>query len=100
MPRAAPTPSSAQPTSTRNTRRCHGNQSKSGPYCVAMISVHTSPLARLGEKDAGGLNVYVRELSRQLGRLGVAVDVFTRRTDPNLPDVEAADENVRSARRW
>ena len=62
---------------------------------VAMISVHTSPLARLGEKDAGGLNVYVRELSRQLGRLGVAVDVFTRRTDPNLPDVVAADENVR-----
>src|SRR5437763_5629615 len=62
---------------------------------VAMISVHTSPLARLGEKDAGGLNVYVRQLSRQLGRLGVAVDVFTRRTDPNLPDVVAADENVR-----
>ena len=52
---------------------------------VAMISVHTSPLARLGEKDAGGLNVYVRQLSRQLGRLGVAVDVFTRRTDPNMP---------------
>src|SRR5215210_1664238 len=62
---------------------------------VAMISVHTSPLATLGEKDAGGLNVYVRELSRQLGRRGVAVDVFTRRNDPNLPDVVALGQNVR-----
>jgi len=43
-----------------------------------MISVHGCPLARLGEKDAGGMNVYVRELSRGLGRLGVSVDVFTR----------------------
>ncbi|HEX5506649.1 MAG TPA: glycosyltransferase [Thermomicrobiales bacterium] len=62
---------------------------------VAMISVHTSPLARLGERDAGGLNVYVRELSRQLGRLGVAVDIFTRRADPDTPDVVPCDENVR-----
>jgi len=43
-----------------------------------MISVHGCPLARLGEKDAGGMNVYVRELSKGLGRLGVQVDVFTR----------------------
>lgn len=62
---------------------------------VAMISVHTSPLARLGEKDAGGLNVYVRELSRQLGRLGVAVDIFTRRTATELETVIPFDENVR-----
>ncbi len=62
---------------------------------VAMISVHTSPLATLGEKDAGGLNVYVRELSRHLGRLGIAVDIFTRRTDPQTPDVVPADRNVR-----
>lgn len=62
---------------------------------VAMVSVHTSPLARLGEKDAGGLNVYVRELSRQLGQLGVAVDIFTRRADPDLPDVIPLSERVR-----
>lgn len=43
-----------------------------------MITVHGCPLARLGEKDAGGMNVYVRELSKGLGRLGVEVDVFTR----------------------
>lgn len=62
---------------------------------VAMLSVHTSPIARLGGKDAGGMNVYVRELSRQLGRRGVAVDIFTRRTDPHTPTVIALDENVR-----
>jgi D-inositol-3-phosphate glycosyltransferase len=43
-----------------------------------MITVHGCPLARLGEKDAGGMNVYVRELSKGLGRLGIDVDVFTR----------------------
>lgn len=62
---------------------------------VAMVSVHTSPLATLGEKDAGGLNVYVRELSRQLGRRGIAVDVFTRRNAADLPDVVVAGQNVR-----
>lgn len=62
---------------------------------VAMVSVHTSPLATLGEKDAGGLNVYVRELSRQLGRRGVAVDVFTRRNAPDLPDVVDLGQHVR-----
>ncbi len=62
---------------------------------VAMISVHTSPIATLGAKDAGGMNVYVRELSRQLGRQGVAVDIFTRRSDTATPDVVEPFENVR-----
>ena len=62
---------------------------------VAMISVHTSPIATLGEKDAGGMNVYVRELSRQLGRQGVAVDIFTRRSNPATPEIVAPFENVR-----
>ena len=50
---------------------------------VASISVHTSPLATLGGKDAGGMNVYVRELSCHTAELGLPVDVFTRRTDPS-----------------
>ena len=62
---------------------------------VAMISVHTSPIATLGAKDAGGMNVYVRELSRQLGRQGVAVDIFTRRSDTTTPDAVEPFENVR-----
>lgn len=62
---------------------------------VAMISVHTSPIATLGVKDGGGMNVYVRELSRQLGRRGVAVDIFTRRCDPTTPEIVALGDNVR-----
>jgi D-inositol-3-phosphate glycosyltransferase len=54
---------------------------------AAQICVHTSPLATLGGKDAGGMNVYVRELSCHLARLGLPVDVFTRRTSPTTPEV-------------
>ena len=54
---------------------------------IAMISYHTCPLATLGGKDTGGMNVYVRELTRHLGRLGVHVDVFTRSQDEHVPHV-------------
>lgn len=54
---------------------------------VAMISVHTSPLAQPGTGDAGGLNVYVVESARQLAARGVEVEIFTRRTAADLPDV-------------
>lgn len=43
-----------------------------------MLSVHACPLAKLGGRDSGGMNVYVRELTRELARRGVEVDVFTR----------------------
>lgn len=64
-----------------------------------MLSLHTSPLARLGRtRDAGGMNVYVRELSRELGRGGILVDVFTRWTDPADPPIEPLGERVRLIR--
>lgn len=52
-----------------------------------MISYHTCPLATLGGKDTGGMNVYVRDLTRELGRLGIHVDVFTRSQDEHVPHV-------------
>ena len=52
-----------------------------------MISLHTSPLDQPGTGDAGGMNVYVIELSRRLARQGIAVDVFTRATSSALPPV-------------
>ncbi len=61
---------------------------------VAAISVHTSPLATLGGKDAGGMNVYVRELSCHTSKLGLPVDVFVRRTDPDAPEVLQICDNV------
>jgi D-inositol-3-phosphate glycosyltransferase len=62
---------------------------------VAMLSVHTCPLAALGGKETGGMNVYVREVSRELGRMGVGVDVFTRSQDPRIPRVVDFAEGVR-----
>jgi D-inositol-3-phosphate glycosyltransferase len=47
---------------------------------IAMLSYHTSPFATLGGKHSGGMNVYVRELSRQLAARGHSVDIFTRGT--------------------
>jgi D-inositol-3-phosphate glycosyltransferase len=49
---------------------------------IAMISVHSSPLGPLGAQDTGGMSVYIRELSRELGRLGHRVDIFTGAGDP------------------
>jgi len=54
---------------------------------IAMLSYHTCPLATLGGKDTGGMNVYVRELTRKLGRMGIHVDVFTRSQDEHVPHV-------------
>jgi phosphoheptose isomerase len=52
---------------------------------IAMISEHASPLAQPGSVDSGGQNVYVDKLSRELARLGMSVDIFTRRDAASLP---------------
>ena len=54
---------------------------------VAMLSVHTSPLEQPGTGDAGGMNVYVVELSRRLAALGIKVEIFTRATSRSQPTV-------------
>jgi D-inositol-3-phosphate glycosyltransferase len=53
---------------------------------IAMVSEHASPLAALGDVDAGGQNVHVGELSAALALLGHDVTVYTRRTDPTSAD--------------
>ena len=55
-----------------------------------MLSVHTCPLATLGGKETGGMNVYVRDLSREFGRRGIYVDVFTRSQNPDVPRIDPA----------
>ena len=54
---------------------------------IAMLSYHTCPLATLGGKDTGGMNVYVREMTRQLGVMGIHVDVFTRSQNEHVPHI-------------
>jgi D-inositol-3-phosphate glycosyltransferase len=63
---------------------------------IAMISVHTSPLAPMGGAKTGGMNVYVRELARELGQQGLKVDIFTRRSSALEPSVDRSiSENAR-----
>ncbi len=53
---------------------------------VAVLSMHTSPLAQPGTGDSGGMNVHVRELSAALAQAGVDVRVYVRRWTEDLPE--------------
>jgi glycosyltransferase involved in cell wall biosynthesis len=64
------------------------------PRRVALVSEHASPLATLGGIDAGGQNVHVASLATELGLLGCAVTVFTRRDAAELPERLALAPNV------
>ncbi len=55
------------------------------PRRVATLSVHTSPLEQPGTGDAGGMNVYIVEVSRRLAEAGVEVEIFTRATASDAP---------------
>src|SRR3954469_11967598 len=62
---------------------------------IAMLSVHTSPLAQPGSGDGGGMNVYIRALASSLARAGVDVDVFTRAEHPEQPPVVTVEPGFR-----
>jgi D-inositol-3-phosphate glycosyltransferase len=55
---------------------------------IAVVSMHTSPTASLGESANGGMNVYIREICAAFSRCGIATDVFTRRVGADDPEVE------------
>jgi D-inositol-3-phosphate glycosyltransferase len=65
------------------------------PTRIAFLSEHASPLAALGGADAGGQNIYVAEVSQNLARFGYAIDIFTRRDSPDLPEVVECGQGVR-----
>jgi D-inositol-3-phosphate glycosyltransferase len=62
---------------------------------LAVLSLHTSPLAQPGSGDSGGMNVYVRELVSSLAQAGVASDVYTRRWADHLPEVVEVEPGFR-----
>ncbi|MFC8800552.1 D-inositol-3-phosphate glycosyltransferase [Promicromonospora sp. NPDC057138] len=80
--RDSPPPDLAEPDGSR-------------PLRIAMVSVHTSPLEQPGTGDAGGMNVYVLELSRALARRGAQVEIYTRATSSAQPKVTDAEPGIR-----
>jgi D-inositol-3-phosphate glycosyltransferase len=64
-------------------------------YSLALLSVHGCPFARLGERDTGGMNVYLLQVARELGKRGHRADVYTRVHDPNDPEIVELGENAR-----
>ncbi|MGA8987407.1 glycosyltransferase, partial [Aeromicrobium sp.] len=62
---------------------------------IAMLSAHTSPLEQPGDGDAGGMNVYVLELSRQLASRGIEVEIFTRATSRHQSQVVEVQPGIR-----
>lgn len=65
------------------------------PGRVALLSLHSSPYAALGGVDAGGMNLYVRRLAAELSRMGVAVDIFTRRTASEVAEITEIEAGAR-----
>ena len=62
---------------------------------IAVISMHTSPIEQPGVGDAGGMNVYIRSTSLELGALGYEVDIFTRATRSSQGKIVQLAPNVR-----
>jgi D-inositol-3-phosphate glycosyltransferase len=62
---------------------------------IAMLSVHSCPVGKLGSKDTGGMSVYIRELARELGKRGHLVDIYTRAHDPVEQRIVQLGENAR-----
>lgn len=62
---------------------------------IAILSVHSSPLGQPGTGDTGGMSIYIRELTRELARLGHKIDIFTRVQDPVTPEIIELDFNSR-----
>ena len=62
---------------------------------LAVLSLHTSPLAQPGTGDSGGMNVYVRELVGALAQAGVRTEVYVRRSTEDLPEIVDVEPGFR-----
>ncbi|MDH6060642.1 glycosyltransferase family 1 protein [Chrysosporum bergii ANA360D] len=66
--------------------------------CIALISVHGDPTVEIGKEDAGGQNVYVRNVGEALAKLGWQVDIFTRKVSVEQDTMVEMRENCRTIR--
>lgn len=63
------------------------NMINSNRQAIALISDHADPAAIVGTEEAGGQNVYVRQIGENLAALGWQVDMFTRKANPDDPTI-------------
>lgn len=69
------------------------NEQYSGQH-IAILSLHTSPLAQPGTGDSGGMNVYIREVASALAHRGSTCTVYVRKWDPELVDEVELESGV------
>ncbi len=62
---------------------------------IAVLSIHSCPMAKLGTRYNGGMSVYVRELGKELGEQGHGVDIYTGFQDEEHPGVMDLGQGVR-----
>lgn len=65
---------------------------------IALISVHGDPAIEIGKEEAGGQNVYVRQVGEALAQQGWQVDMFTRRSEPDQVEIVEHLPNCRTIR--
>ena len=65
---------------------------------IALISVHGDPAIDIGKEEAGGQNVYVRQVGEALARQGWQVDMFTRKTKATQSTIVQHSHNCRTIR--
>lgn len=73
-------------------------QSSRPRQAIALISEHGDPAAEIGREEAGGQNVYVRQVGEALSRLGWQVDMFTRKANPDDPEIVQHNPHCRTIR--
>jgi len=62
---------------------------------IAMLSIHSSPVGELGTENTGGMSVYLLELSKEIGKQGHSIDIFTAQTHLQSQKIISLDQNIR-----
>ena len=65
---------------------------------IALISVHGDPAIEIGKEEAGGQNVYVRDVGEALAKLVWQVDMFTRKASADQETIVQHSPNCRTIR--
>jgi glycosyltransferase involved in cell wall biosynthesis len=65
---------------------------------IALISVHGDPAVEIGKEEAGGQNVYVRQVGEALAKQGWHVDMFTRSASAEQPKIVEHGPRCRTIR--